>query len=431
MKTNCRCLNCILPPHILKKLLEHRDKEVRQAALNTLLSTAHLRGQRSVRALTFAAPPGTGRRTIYDLRNNTALGAAVLARTESGPASTDGSVNRAFDGFGATRDFYKSELGRNSLDDKGMQLNGFVHRAVHYNNAFWDGQEMIFGDGDGVIFTDFTGSLDVIAHELTHGVTEFTANLEYHNQSGALNESMSDVFGSVVKQWYRQETAAEADWLIGAEIFTPAIEADALRSMKAPGTAYDNDDMGKDPQPDHMDRLVILPDTEDDDWGGVHINSGIPNKAFYLAATGIGGNSWKAPAHIWYESLLASNATTEFQEFADTTVTKAGQLYGSRSAEQQAVADAWRAVGLRADRALSSGGRVEGATVTGDAQVALTKQIAALAAQVEALREEFKGVKAAQKMGFQSPFAEPRVAVKLPGDEAIAGKSRRPRRSHT
>ena len=136
---------------------------------------------------------------------------------QDGPLASDPSANRAFDGLGKTRDFYDKILGRNSIDDHGMRLDGYVHRGRNYNNAFWDGQHMVFGDGDGVIFTDFTGSLDVIGHELTHGVTEFAAGLEYHTQSGALNESVSDVFGAVVKQWSLKQTADKADWLIGAE----------------------------------------------------------------------------------------------------------------------------------------------------------------------------------------------------------------------
>src|SRR5262249_55590064 len=156
-----------------------------------------------------------------------------LARSEDGAPSADESVNRAFDGLGKTREFYKTTFDRNSIDGNGMRLDGYVHRGRQYNNAFWDGREMVFGDGDGRLFTDFTKSLDVIGHELTHGVTEFTAGLEYHNQSGALNESISDVFGSLIKQWSLQQTAAQADWLIGAEVFTPGVEADALRSMKS------------------------------------------------------------------------------------------------------------------------------------------------------------------------------------------------------
>src|SRR5207302_4651253 len=140
-----------------------------------------------------------------------------------------------------------------------------------------------------------------------------------HNQQGALNESISDVFGSLVKQRSLGQTAETADWLIGAEVFTPGIEADALRSLKAPGTAYNNNLFGKDPQPDHMNKFVHKPDTQMGDWGGVHTNSGIPNKAFFLTATGIGGSAWEAPGHIWYEALKASGEMTDFQEFADTT----------------------------------------------------------------------------------------------------------------
>ena len=343
--TTRRC-NCITPPHILKHLMESSDEAVRQAALNTLVATARLRGEREVRGLSFIAPPDSGRRSVFDCMHGVVLQAATLVRTEDGKASSDKSVNNAFDGLGRTRDFYKQIFNRNSIDDRGMRLNGYVHRGKKFNNAFWDGQEMVFGDGDGVIFTDFTGSLDVIGHELTHGVTENTAGLEYHNQSGALNESISDVFGSLVKQWTLNQKAGDADWLIGAEIFTPGTDADALRSMKAPGSAYNNDELGKDPQPDHMDNYQNLPDTDDGDSGGVHINSGIPNKAFYLTAVGIGGYAWETAGPIWYQALLASNATTDFQGFADTTFQKAAQIYGTGSNEQQAVADAWNGVGI-------------------------------------------------------------------------------------
>jgi Zn-dependent metalloprotease len=402
--THCRCLNCITPPHLLEKLLESSDSRIREAALKTLLATARLRGERSVRgfmAATAMAPAG-GRRTVLDCANRTFLPSATVVRTEDGPASSDRSVNDAFDGLGATREFYREVLDRNSIDDRGMRLDAYVHRGFQYNNAFWDGREMVFGDGDGILFSDFTRSLDVIAHELTHGVTEFTAGLEYHNQPGALNESMSDAFGSLVKQWTLQQTAEEADWLIGAEVFTPEIGADALRSMKAPGKAYDNETFGKDPQPDHMTRYVNLPDTDEGDNGGVHINSGIPNKAFYLAAIGIGGYAWEAPGHIWYEALRASNIDTQFQEFADTTYLKAGNLYGTGSAEQQAVLAAWKEVGIRI-----SGVRTIAATPTrwrmpalaaangreDDAAAVLTRQIEALAAQITTLSKDVAGLK--------------------------------------
>jgi Zn-dependent metalloprotease len=350
MFTNqCRCINCITPPHILKKLIDNSDSRIRDAALRTLLSTSRLRGERAVRGLLAPALATSthGRRTVFDCANSNSVSSATVARTEDGPASADDSVNNAFDGLGSTRDFYKEVFDRDSIDGRGMRLNGYVHFGSSFNNAFWDGSHMVFGDGDGVLFTDFTGSLDVIGHELTHGVTELTAGLTYHNQPGALNESISDVFGSLVKQWARKQTADQADWLIGAEIFTPDIDADALRSMKAPGTAYNNKLFGRDPQPDHMSKFVMLPDTDDGDNGGVHINSGIPNKAFFLTATGIGGNAWEAPGHIWYAALKASSEMTNFQEFADLTHVTAGQLFGWQSAEQQAVVSAWKEGGIR------------------------------------------------------------------------------------
>jgi Zn-dependent metalloprotease len=385
-------VNCITPPHILKRLVENPDAEIRQAALRTLVETERLRGERTVRA-SFAGAlgaPTDGRRTIFDCHQATNLDSAQIARTEAGAAGADPSVNRAFDGFGKTRQFYLEVLKRNSLDGRGMRLDGYVHRGRNFNNAFWDGREMVFGDGDGRLFSDFTASLDVIAHELTHGVTEFTAGLEYRGQSGALNESISDVFGSLVKQWAAGKTAAEADWLVGAEIFTPQVKADALRSLKAPGTAYDNELFGRDPQPADMSGYQNLPETDDGDNGGVHINSGIPNHAFYLVATAIGGHAWEAPGHIWYESLLASTPDTQFQGFADTTYAKAGQHYGADA--QKAVRSAWAEVGVMINgRALtvpSSGATSAPARLPEDTLATLQRTIEALAKEVEELKRQ-------------------------------------------
>ncbi|MEU5098824.1 M4 family metallopeptidase [Streptomyces sp. NPDC020996] len=400
MTRTCR-LNCIVPPHILEKLLRSDDSDTHQAALATMLTTASLRGERAVRAsFAGAAALGNGRRTVFDCRHGRSLPLAVLARPEDGAASGDDSVNRAFDGLGTTRDFYHALFHRNSIDNRGMRLDGYVHFSTRFNNAFWDGQQMVFGDGDGRIFTDFTGSLDVIGHELTHGVTENTAGLDYHNQSGALNESISDVFGSLVKQWSLKQTADEADWLIGAEIFTPEIDADALRSMKAPGHAYDNALFGSDPQPDHMSKYVSLPDTEPGDFGGVHINSGIPNKAFYQTAVGIGGFAWDAAGLIWYESLKASSAETQFQDFADTTYQKAEELFGAGSAEQLAVLAAWQEVGLQITgvpagvaraRTLTAGR--DGGVGREDGVASLSKQVGALAAQVSGMAKDLASLK--------------------------------------
>ncbi len=394
---------CIIPPHVLDRLLESDDAAIRSAAMTTLLTTARLRGEREVRAsLVGLAAPGQGRRTIFDCQNSTYLPMCSLARSEDGPASSDPSVNQAFDGLGSTRQFYQDVLQRNSIDDRGMRLDAYVHRGVRYNNAFWNGQVMVFGDGDGVIFTDFTADLPVIAHELTHGVTEHTAGLVYHNQSGALNESMSDVMGTLVKQWSLRQTADQADWLIGADVFTPGIGADALRSLKAPGQAYDNDLLGKDPQPAHMRDYVELPDTEEGDNGGVHINSGIPNKAFYLTAVEIGGYAWEAAGRIWYESLRASSETTEFQEFADTTFVKAGELYGIDSVEQKAVQTGWDGVGITVTAEptmMRTSDRPSGTDSVAD----VLRHLAEMSASIDTLRRDLQ--RQAVGRGHPSPRA--------------------------
>ncbi|MCX5380716.1 M4 family metallopeptidase [Streptomyces sp. NBC_00091] len=404
MSRSCR-VNCIIPPYLLKKLLESEDSEVRQAALDTMLTTARLRGERAVRAsfAGAATTPGNSRRTVFDCEEGTSLRRAVSARTEDGPVSADESANRAFEGLGLTRDFYKEVFQRDSIDGKGMRLNGFFHFDVKFNNAFWDGSQMVFGDGDGKEFSDLTGSLDVIGHELAHGVTEHTAGLEYHNQSGALNESMSDVFGSLVKQWSRKQSAEEADWLIGPDVFTPGIDADALRSMKAPGHAFNNEIFGKDPQPDRMSKFIHLPDTEPGDFGGVHFNSGIPNKAFFLAAVGIGGFAWEAMGTIWYESLKASGKDTQFQEFADTTFQKAGALFGIGSPEQLAVLAAWQEVEIQISGVPIGLGRGRSFVVDGnggagrqDGLAALTRQLSELTARMTGLAKDVAALKGAK-----------------------------------
>jgi len=401
MMNRCRCINCITPPHLLQHLLESSDTRIRDAAQRTLLVSSRLRGERNIRGLiAFAAgAPSNARRTVSDCANSTFLPSATVARTEDGSPSQDDSANRAFDGLGATREFYKEVFNRDSLDGRGMRLNAFVHYGEAFNNAFFDGAEMVFGDGDGILFTDFTKSLDVIAHELTHGVTSFTANLKYHNQSGALNESMSDVFGSLVKQWAAKQTADQADWLIGADVFTPDIGGDALRSMKNPGSAYNNPTMGKDPQPDHMSKFKQMPDTDIGDNGGVHINSGIPNKAFYLTAIGIGGHAWEAPGQIWYNALLASNPDTNFQEFADTTYLQASQRFGEQSAEQQAVLSAWKEVGIRISGIRSLAGTVarmrQPVAVAGNGveETDVSKRIEQLSGQLAALTKQVSGLR--------------------------------------
>jgi Zn-dependent metalloprotease len=347
-----RSIFCILPPHLLRNLAERGTPDERRAASGTLALDSTFRAMRASAALLLepAAPtrvmPVGKQRTIYTARNTQDLPGEIVATEAAPPPASGGdvAVREAFDYLGATWDFYFDVFDRQSIDDEGMPLDATVHYGQQYDNAFWDGQQMVFGDGDGQLFNRFTIALDVVGHELTHGVTQDEAGLAYLFQPGALNESISDVFGSLIKQKTNGQDAASADWLIGEGLLTSAVNGVALRSMKAPGTAYDDPVLGKDPQPAHMDDYVRTYD----DNGGVHINSGIPNRAFYLAATGLGGYAWEKAGRIWYETLRDSSlrSNTGFRRFANLTVATAARLYGNTSAEQGIVGDAWAQVGV-------------------------------------------------------------------------------------
>jgi len=336
----------IIPSHILRHLAQHGPDSLRERMLQTLQHSERLRGQRDMLAylgaVALATPTGTRRRTIYDLAHGTRL-PGKRVRGEGDPRSKDIHVNEAYDFSGTTYDFFKQVFDRNSVDGKGMRLDSSVHYSVDYDNAFWNGAQMVYGDGDGVIFQRFTKSLEVIGHELTHGVTQFEAALEYHDQPGALNESFSDVFGALTKQWKLKQTADKADWLIGAGLLAKGVNGVAIRSMKAPGTAYDDPRLGKDPQPAHMKNYF----KGSADNGGVHINSGIPNHAFYLVATALGGNAWDRAGKIWYDTLTNMiGPNTTFKQAANATVRSAGNRFGSGSKEQKAVTSAWKQVGV-------------------------------------------------------------------------------------
>lgn len=365
----------IVPPHLLQHLAETGDERVAEAAQHTLELSVSLSGRREFRSAradqTGLIPPHlreraqphrttgtevrdvrTGataepgpQRTIYTANQGTDL-PGTKVRGEGDPAISDESANEAYDGLGDTFALYWEVFQRDSLDGKGLPLLATVHYDKDFDNAYWDGEQMVFGDGDGIYFDSFTNSVDVIGHELTHGVTQFTAGLTYVAQPGALNESMSDCFGSMVKQRVMGQTADQADWLIGEGLFTAKVKGVALRSMKAPGTAYDDPHLGKDPQPADMDGYQDLPHDASHDNGGVHINSGIPNRAFYLASTAIGGNSWEGAGRVWYAVLTGGEIAkdVDFKGFAQATIDAAGQLFGATSSQRAAVGDAWKTV---------------------------------------------------------------------------------------
>jgi len=289
---------------------------------------------------------GVKNRLMYDAQNTQTL-PGKFVHGENGSETADAETNEAFAGAGVTYDFYEKIFNRNSVDDNGMTLISTVHVGKKFNNAFWNGGQMAYGDGDGVHFNRFTISIDVIGHELTHGVTQYEAGLIYQDQPGALNESMSDVFGSMIKQYSKNQTAEQADWLMGEGLFTKNVNAKALRSLKDPGTAYDDPNFGKDTQPKHMKNYY---DGHEDN-GGVHINSGIPNHAFYKTAVDIGGYAWEKAGKIWYTALTERmRPKSNFQDVANITLEVAATLFGSGGKEEKAVRNGWDVVGITAKK---------------------------------------------------------------------------------
>ena len=208
--------------------------------------------------------------------------------------------------------------------------DGVVRYGLKYNNAFYDGHKLVFGEGDGSVFGDFTESLDVFAHELGHRLVDAGPGLVYQGLSGALNEHLADVFGICAMQFAQ---GLCEDWRIGDELFLDG--RSALRDMKDPGSAYDNELLGRDPQPGHVDHLY----TGAEDNGGVHINSGVPNRVFYLFQRKTGLPSWGEPLAVWRAAMMRLGPRSEFGEFAAQTVDCAGGL-------ALAVRESWAQVGI-------------------------------------------------------------------------------------
>lgn len=264
-------------------------------------------------------------------------------------------------GAAKTYDYYKNVHGRNGIDGNGGPgaysaaensamglISSVVHYSTNYGNAFWDGSKMTYGDGDGSTFSALT-TLDIAGHEITHGVTERTAGLVYSNESGALNESMSDVFGAMIERSVNGETTNT--WRIGEQCYTPANgTGDALRYMDDPHLAGNGGYTSND-DPDHYSERY----TGAEDNGGVHINSGIANKAFYLAAKGgthhlgttVTGMGADNAARVWYRALTTYMTTsTNFSGARTATINAATDLFGASSTQVTAATNAWCAVGV-------------------------------------------------------------------------------------
>ncbi|HEY0395117.1 MAG TPA: M4 family metallopeptidase [Candidatus Elarobacter sp.] len=280
-------------------------------------------------------------RRVFSAGGRRRLPGALLRAERQGPCG-DADADRAFEAAGIVHRFWRDVFGRDSVDGRGMELVASVHYGQQFDNAFWDGAQMVYGDGDGIVIAGYTSSIDIAAHEMTHGVVRCEAGLLYDGESGALCESLADVFGSLVKQWHARQSADQADWLIGAELFTDRVFAQGLRSLRAPGTAYDDPALGgRDPQVEHVRDFV----ERRGDHGAVHVNSGIPNVAFYRFAHALGGHAWGTAGQVWYHALQSGlRSRCGFATFAKATV-GAARAHGARTVD--ALEDAWESVGVR------------------------------------------------------------------------------------
>ncbi|MCB1054384.1 MAG: M4 family metallopeptidase [Acidobacteria bacterium] len=302
-------------------------------------------------------------RKTYTANHGTSLPGTLLFN--EGGSSSDAAANAAYTNAGYTYNFYSSVFGRDSYNGSGAQIISTVHYSSNYNNAYWNSSQMVYGDGDGSVFSYLSGALDVVAHELTHAVTEYSANLVYQNESGALNESMSDIMGCSAEAWVDGGVSANT-WKLGEDVYTPGTSGDALRYMNDPAA----DGGSRDYYPDRY--------TGTSDNGGVHSNSGISNLAFYLLSQGgthpRGKTSVNVPAigitkarAIFYRALTVyMTSSTNFQGARNATASAATDLYGST--EVAAVQAAWDAVGVPGGGGGGGGGTTaltNGVPVTG------------------------------------------------------------------
>ena len=340
-------IQCIIPPYIADKMklktAESIDNQLRNHRFRSdrKFFSALTRPQQKLMAVKkISATELKPIIEVYTCAHGYSLPGKLIAG-KSMTTSKDKDVKNVYHGVKYTWEFYNKIFNRNSIDNAGMALINSIHYGKRYNNAMWNGRQMVFGDGDKTTFNSFTGDLDIIGHELTHGVTQFTANLDYENQSGALNESFSDVFGIMIKQFALNLDVNQSNWLIGENVMRG--KQYALRSMKAPGSAYKNHPQwGDDPQPATMDNYQNLPNTDEGDYGGVHYNSGIPNYAFCMAAIEMGGYAWETVGKVWYAALtqtLKHNA--DFKTAKKATIDRAQKLFGNGSKVRKAVINGW------------------------------------------------------------------------------------------
>jgi len=342
------CICCALPGNLLKHLAHKSagvDRELIQAQIE---HSSMLRAQRAVQSRQPPAATKLGKqplhRQVFDAQGSTLLPGKLL-RDEDDPPAHDGQANDAYENVGIALQFYKSVLGRESVDGRGMRIDTSVHYGERFANAMWTGKQLIVGDGDGHHVKGLARSLGIIAHEFSHGITQHLVEgglgvVQLPNrpptlkgEAGALNESFSDVFGSMIKQWHAKQDVRQADWLLGEDVLA-AHAGKAVRSLQDPGNTsltWPDDDQIKD--------FGRYRPTDE-----AHKASGIANHAFYLAATRLGGNSWEKLGAIWFKAYQRLRARATFLDAAHATLDVAAALHGKGAASHEAVKAAWKQV---------------------------------------------------------------------------------------
>ncbi len=338
------CAFCaIVPVKVLNAHARHpkTSAKTRKQLRDTVTETKRLRALRDTHRINSVATPYmaaklaatiTPRETVFDCENLTSLPGKPIAKPANSKDPTVRTINATTT---KVAEFYKKVFGRNSVDNAGADLVSSVHYSLGFDNAFWNGGQMVYGDGDGKLFIDFYKSPDVIGHELTHGVTQHESGLVYAGEPGALNESISDVFGAVFRQWLLKLPASnENGWLIGSGILGKDARAKGktcLRDMLHPGGKH-----CLSPQPESYKKFI-----KD---GDVHENSGIPSKAFALFARSVGGKSWDLACKVWYQACINQSLKEQstFADFARLTRVAAKAMGGAELDKK--LAEAWKAV---------------------------------------------------------------------------------------
>ena len=336
----------IIPLDVLKRLSEDQSlsTDTRKSLTASAAIDVHVRKLReqsrklTVATLSIAPPTAVApvpTVTVYDCQHSQNPPGTPV---QSPGVSADPDAKQTFDVTTAVAAFYQTVFSRNSIDDAGMTMMSSIHYGADYNNALWNGSQMIYGDGDGSIFIDFCKGNDVVCHELTHGVTQHSLQLSYTGDAGGLNEGNSDVFGSMFRQWQANQDVTQADWLIGSDIIGPAAQAKGYTCLR---------DMS---QPDATHCLAAQPTQYSQITPGMdpHYSSGIPNLAFYKMATYIGGNSWEKAGQVWYKALTGFNPSPNMKmaAFAGRMRKLASQLFPNAPNVAQSVDRAWTEVGV-------------------------------------------------------------------------------------